>query len=163
MIIGIGGSSRSGKSSLASSLAAALTESKVLSLDNYAFSEIHLPRIRDRFNWEIPEAYDFDELIADVEKSRQSYANVIVEGILIFCESKLTDLLDKRIFLNISKSTFASRRADEERWGAEPDWFIDYVWSSYLKHGQMESPQNYIVLDGEKPINMSDLIAALNL
>jgi nicotinamide/nicotinate riboside kinase len=50
----------------------------------------------------------------------------------------VNNLFDKRVFLDIPKSLFYIRRHSETRWGEEPKWYIDYVWTSYLKYGQLK-------------------------
>ena len=32
---------------------------------------------------------------------------------------------------------FYKRKREDTRWGKEPDWYIDYIWDSYLKYGRL--------------------------
>ncbi|MEO0554925.1 MAG: hypothetical protein AAF149_17090 [Bacteroidota bacterium] len=162
MIIGIGGCSRSGKSTIAVALADELQNSTILSLDNYAFPEKNLPVVHNRHDWEIPEAYNFDRLIAEIEKLKIDYSVVIVEGILVFYDVRLARMFHKRILMQIDKSTFLVRRKQEVRWGSEPDWFIEYVWSSFLKYGLPKDLGCYQLVNGKTQIDMNRLLSELS-
>lgn len=155
MNIGIGGCSRSGKSTLASRLAASKPSSKIFSLDDYAFSKNTLPLIGKRYNWEIPEAYDFNRLLHDIHNAEFDY--VLVEGILVFYDPRIEGLFDTKIFMSIGKSTFLERRRLETRWGDEPDWFLEYVWTSYLNYGKVDGQQNYLIISGRQESDMESL------
>ncbi|MEO9483577.1 MAG: hypothetical protein ABJG47_09040 [Ekhidna sp.] len=152
-IIGIGGCSRSGKSSLAHHIKEKLADKRVLLLDMDAFvhpaSEI--PKIRDRTDWERPESVDFERLIQAIKDSKD-YDTIVVEGILIFANETLRKLFDTTIHVEISKDTFLARRRLETRWGDEPEWFLEHVWKSYLRHGQF--PEADFVLSGKAPTSM---------
>jgi len=136
VIIGIGGVSRSGKSSLAESLLEIPGKIRVISLDDYTFPEDMLPEIKGRPDWEIPEAYDFDLLLDEIRKEQQVYDHTIIEGILIFYDPRINQLFDRRIFLTLSRTEFLKRRGQEDRWGPEPSWYLEYVWHSYEKYGR---------------------------
>ena len=73
-----------------------------------------------------------------IEDSVEEYDLVITEGILIFYNEAVNKLFDKRIFMDIPKSLFYVRRHSDKRWGEEPKWYLDYVWESYLKYGQLK-------------------------
>ncbi|MEM1406703.1 MAG: hypothetical protein AAGG59_08010 [Bacteroidota bacterium] len=159
MIIGIGGCSRSGKSTIAAALADELQNSTILSLDDYAFPEKNLPIVHNRRDWEIPEAYNFDRLMAEIEKIKIDYSVVIVEGILVFYDVRIARMFHKRILMQIDKNTFLVRRRQEVRWGSEPDWFIEYVWSSFLKYGLPKDLGGYQLVDGKTQIDMNRLLS----
>ncbi|MEJ2004222.1 MAG: hypothetical protein P8X57_04495, partial [Cyclobacteriaceae bacterium] len=76
MIIGIGGVSRSGKTTLAKQLASVLNNAFVLHQDHYNAEP--LPVIRDHIDWEIPGAVNYDALIEAVRKNRNDYEHIIV-------------------------------------------------------------------------------------
>ncbi|MEM6525455.1 MAG: hypothetical protein AAGF85_08020 [Bacteroidota bacterium] len=158
MIIGIGGCSQSGKSTLAQKLTDNLPGAHLFSLDDYTFPNNYLPLVRDRFDWEIPEAYDFDRLISEIHESQsKGQAYIIVEGILIFYDPRLVNLFDRRLFIQIDRQTFYKRRNKERRWGIEPQWFVDYIWNSFLKYGLPADLDNYKILNGEVPIESEHL------
>ncbi len=141
MIIGIGGVSRSGKTTLALQMKATY-EAKghtvvVLHQDDYVQPEAQIPLVRDRVDWECPESMDFERLRVAVEEAAQRADYVIVEGILVFYDPAVNALFNERILLEIDRNTFLERRALETRWGVEPLWFREYVWESYLKYGKI--------------------------
>ena len=112
MIIGIAGVSRSAKSSLAQLLSRQLENSISLSLDDFAYPNHKLPKINDLYDWEVPGAYDLDRLLQATTKMHQSYAIVIV-----FYDTRMNDLSDRRIILQIDRNEFLERRSKETRWG----------------------------------------------
>lgn len=140
MIIGIGGPSRSGKSTLALEMKAAFEREGrsvcIFDQDQFAFPEADLPRIQDRADWERPESMDFRRLEAAVREAADRFDVVIAEGILIFFDPALNALFDRRIFIDIDKEQYLERRRRETRWGPEPDWYLEYVWNCHLKWGR---------------------------
>lgn len=149
-VIGIGGCSRSGKSSLAQQISNYLSDKKVLLLDmdDFVFPEVNIPRIKDRTDWERPEAVDFDRLCSTI-KNQQHYDLIVVEGILVFAEEQLIGQLDTTVFMEITKELFKERRSKETRWGHEPNWFIDHVWNSHLLYGQYPNA-DFVIIGAEK-------------
>jgi nicotinamide/nicotinate riboside kinase len=152
MIIGIGGVSRSGKTSLAF-LIKRIAEKRgetatVISQDNFVFEESKIPKIRHRTDWECPESIDFQRYKNDIVDKQVTYQHVITEGLLNFWDTETDALFDRRLFVLIKKDIFLSRRLQEKRWGFEPKWFIEYVWKSYLKYGQtvLAQPKNGVLL-----------------
>lgn len=136
MIIGIGGVSQSGKSHLADQLSLRLKNTRVISLDDFAFPTEQLPKVKDRYDWEVPMAYDFDRLLKEIDLAIPQSDHVIAEGILIFYDPRINERFDKRIFLTINKPVFLARRKKETRWGNEPDWFLEHVWKCYEQYGR---------------------------
>lgn len=156
MIIGIGGVSRSGKTSLAKLLSRQLENSISLSLDDYTFPHDKLPKVNGLYDWEVPGAYNFDLLLQATEKMGESYAIVIVEGILVFHDARVNDLFDRRILLQIDRNEFLERRAKETRWGVEPRWYLDHTWESYQRYGS-QCKGDHLVLSGMKPFPIAGL------
>jgi len=60
-------------------------------------------------------------------------------------------LFDKKIFLEIRRSTFEKRRTEDNQWGFEPDWYIDHIWKSYEKYGKtiLDSNSDFLKIYGE--------------
>lgn len=163
-VIGIGGVSRSGKSFLASSLAERLSPDDciILSQDNFVFPEEKIPRIRDHVDWEVPESIDFDRLIRAVQSRSERAAWVIVEGLLAFWDPRLYELFDYRIFITLSKETFMIRKPTDLRWGAEPEWYVRYIWDCYQVYGQYpEGSEPHLVLDGELDFDLDGITRML--
>lgn len=148
LIIGIGGASRSGKSTLALQLQAEY-EAQGLSVavfhqDSFAFPETQLPLIRNHLDWDRPESMDFRRLEAAIVQAHAQFDVVIAEGILIFYDPQINRLFNRRIFIEIDKALFLEHRAQETRWGLEPDWYAEYVWECHLRWGRtvLDEPNN---------------------
>ena len=152
MIIGVGGVSRSGKTSLAFLIKKILEEhgetAIVLSQDDFVFDENQIPKIRHRTDWECPESIDFQRYKKEIIEKKGQFQHVITEGLLNFWNDELDALFDRRLFCCIKKDIFLNRRLQEKRWGLEPKWFIEHVWKSYLKYGQtiLFEPKNGVLL-----------------
>ncbi|MEP1035002.1 hypothetical protein [Ekhidna sp.] len=155
-MIGIGGCSRSGKSSLAYEIKEQLHDRKVvlLAMDNYVFPESQIPKIKDRIDWESPESVNFEQIMRTIEDCKY-YDVIVIEGILIFADESLRKQFDTTVWMQISKETFLARRRNETRWGDEPDWFLEHVWESHLQYGQF--PEADFVVSGEEEISLEVL------
>lgn len=138
-ILGIGGVSRAGKSTLANVIKNSAPDKyqsiKIIEQDAYTLPEKDLPQINDRIDWEHPSSINWEKLVQDVETSRNQYDLIIIEGILAYANSELNKLYDFAVFLTITKDTFMQRRIADGRWGEEPEWYITHVWHSYLQYG----------------------------
>ena len=153
MLILIGGCSRSGKSSWAQKLVwQHRIENKtavVLCQDDFVKHIDEIPKIRDRTDWETPYSIDYERFITIINVYQTCFDVVIVEGHLVFANEQLTHIADERFFIDISEATFRQRRAAETRWGAEPAWFIDHVWESFLAFGQPPADQDITYISGQ--------------
>lgn len=157
--VGIGGVSRAGKTTLSNFLRNKYSELKtlVVSMDEYAFESSQLPRINNQPDWETPVSVDFDRLYKTVASSLNDYDLVITEGILIFYDERVDSLFDRRIFIDIPVDLFYQRRHEDRRWGNEPEWYIDYVWESYKKYGQLdEKATQTLYINGDEPFEDID-------
>lgn len=142
--IGIGGVSRAGKTSLSNYIKSLYPKKStfLIEMDNYVRNEKDIPKVKNHTDWEHPISVDFDKIKVAIETARENFDIVITEGILIFYADELNKLFDKRIFINVPKTVFYKRRREEERWGNEPDWYLDYVWESYQKYGKLKDSDN---------------------
>ncbi|MEQ6167569.1 AAA family ATPase [Ekhidna sp. MALMAid0563] len=156
-IIGIGGVSRSGKSTVAKRLRDKLASMKVftLDMDNYVLPENDIPKINGHPNWEVPESIDYERILTLLDEKEFIYEVIIVEGILAFANMELNKRYDLTVVMEISKATYMERRKQETRWGKDPNWYLEYVWEAHLKYGQY--PEADIILSGEIPIDEDDL------
>jgi len=149
--IGIGGVSRAGKTSL-SNYIKSLYPSKssyIITMDDYVKDEADIPKIMDHTDWEHPISINYERIQKTLKEAIDTYDIVITEGILIFYSKELNGLFDKRIFIDIPKTVFYKRKREDTRWGTEPDWYIDYIWDSYLKYGKLkDSDTNTLYVHG---------------
>jgi uridine kinase len=152
MVIGIGGVSRAGKTTLAYKIREWIGEPHVFILhqDDYIQPEEKLPKIKHHTDWEHPDSLDFAKLSSLLKKYINQYPIVIVEGLMVFYDQQILDLLDKRIYIKISKDAFLSRKTLDNRWGDEPEWYIEHIWDSHFKYGLLPlNEKNSLQIDGE--------------
>ncbi len=166
MIIGIGGCSRSGKTTLATDLVWYFRNQNkraiAVSQDDFVFRISDIPLINDRTDWDTPASLNFSLMHQTIGYLGQYFEVIVLEGNFIFSDWNLNQLFDYRLFTQISESTFKQRRAAETRWGIEPDWFVSHVWERYLTFGQPpESPTNLLTVSGEKPFEIEKITTFL--
>jgi len=161
MIIGIGSCSNSGKSALAEKLKTHYSKLKVkvLCQDDFVYRRDYLTTINEHVNWEIPSTIKIDEYIAAVKEAKAQNELVICEGLFAFWFDELNALYDKNIFLEIDKATFFQRKKIDIRWGKEPDWYIEHIWQSYLRYGQINLPKaNTLFLNAVNKIDLVEVV-----
>lgn len=163
MVIGIGGVSRSGKSTLARLLVNHFRDSGetaiVLYQDDFVFPTTQIPSIRDKVDWEHPRSVNHDLLWETAQFYRDRFAVVIIDGFLAFHDSRLTEIYDLRIFVQISKKTFLERKEADLRWGDIPRWFFEHIWESYLVYGIPDFTRHtYLHVSGEQVYDREEII-----
>jgi len=166
MIIGIGGSSNSGKSTLANELALHFNNLKVkiLCQDDFVISHDLLTRINGHIDWEQPSTIDIKKYIEAVKDANKNYDLVICEGLFAFWFSELNKLYDKKIFLKIDKNTFLNRKIKDLRWGKEPKWYIEHIWESHLKYCKVYPlKKDYYIVDASKNISIENIVKYITL
>lgn len=138
MIIGIGGVSRAGKTTLSEKLKKRLKGNsiKLFNQDDYV-KKTGLPIIKNHIDWEHPDSIDWKRLKKEVRAARATTAFVIVEGLFAFYDRDLARTYDHSVFVQIDKEVFFSRKSRDLRWGKEPAWFIRHIWNSYQKYGKL--------------------------
>jgi len=164
MIIGIGGISRSGKSTLSEKLLKCFPGRKIAILhqDEYIKSGYNIPFIKDQIDWEDPESIDFQRLIYEFYWLAQNVDILILEGIFAFHNEDLNRMYNKKILMEIDFSTFIERKKKDKRWGKTPDWYFQHIWNSYFKFGHPEEMKDYLVLKGDEKISIDEIISYLN-
>lgn len=152
MIIGIGGVSRAGKTSLAFKIREWLgyDEVTILHQDEFIQPMKSMPMINGHVDWEHPRSLDFKDLFDRVNAEKELKKYVIVEGLMVFWSEELCALFDKKIYLKIGKEAFLSRKTLDNRWGNEPDWYINHIWNNHFIYGLIpDNDLNMLQLDGE--------------
>jgi len=137
LIIGIAGGSGSGKSTVARNVADALTSLSVAFIDMDAyyrnFSDMPLEE-RRRFNWDHPDAFDFDLLTDHLERlaNRETIDKpvydfvshlrsadavtvppsdvIVIDGILLFVDPRVRDLCAVKVFVDADADVRLIRR-----------------------------------------------------
>jgi uridine kinase len=152
MIIGIGGVSRAGKTTLAYKIREWLHSQKVFIIhqDEYIQPEDSIPKIKNHIDWEHPKSLDFKKLKEIISEKKNEYQLILVEGLMVFNDDELLNMMDKKIYIEISKEAFLNRKTLDNRWGDEPDWYIEHIWDSHFLYGLLPGDQkNAIKVDGE--------------
>lgn len=166
MIIGIGGVSNAGKTTLAKQLKENLPglNVSILCQDDFPNPVDQIPTIRDHVDWEIPVSIDMNRYRDKVLEAAKNYDVVIAEGLFAFCDENIVKYYDKKIFLTISKETFWERKSKDLRWGKEPEWYMEHIWRSHFNCGsEKTADNNTFVLSAEQPLNVNQLLPELEI
>jgi len=136
MKIAIGGISRAGKTTMARKILNYFPKSKkvILHQDDYVNAGYDIPQINERINWEVPESIDFVRLKYDFNWMSENLDVVILEGIFALYDDEMNKMFDKKIFVDLGYKKFIDRKSIDNRWGYEPDWYIQHIWDSYQEY-----------------------------
>jgi uridine kinase len=150
MMIGIGGVSRSGKSTLAQKLEPFFKgkTTAIINQDEYIHSAFQMPWIGTELDWEDPESLDFQRMYYEIAWLSKNVEILIVEGLFAFYYPALNKKYDKKILIEIDFNTFVDRKLMDERWGKVPEWYIKHIWDSYLSFGLPENMDDVLRIDG---------------
>lgn len=119
--------------------------------------------IRNHPDWEIPSSIDWPSWKSEINRIRSQVDILILEGIFAFYDQSMNDTMSHRFFVSITKEIFYKRKRNDLRWGREPDWFIDHIWASFVKYGQVgQCIDPYILLNGEKPFNIELILQTMH-
>lgn len=140
LIIGIAGGTGSGKSTVARRVAEQLARRSqpsvaFIDMDAYYRNYAHLPlEERRRINWDHPDAFDLDLLVEHlqrlvagdgIEKPVYDFVThtrseatravppadvIVVDGILLFCDARVRDLCDVKVFVDADADIRLARR-----------------------------------------------------
>lgn len=159
LIIGIAGGTGSGKSTVARNVARALGTASVafIDMDGYYLNFAHLPiEQRRRINWDHPDAFDWDLLLADLRRLSQgeSIAKpvydfvthtrsaqtidvppadvVVIDGILLFSDARIRELCDVKVYVDADADIRLIRRIrrDMVKRGRPLDEIVDQYLST---------------------------------
>ena len=191
MIIGIAGGTGSGKTTLTEKLKAEFGEDvSVLYHDNYYKSHSEMPyEERTRLNYDHPDAFETDLMIRDIQALRRGETVrcpvydytihdrsgetvevrptkvIIIEGILIFENQALRDLMDIKIFVDADADVRILRRImrDVKKRGRSLDSVVNqYLTTVKPMHQQFVEPSkryaDIVVLEGGHNLVALDII-----
>lgn len=177
-LIGVAGPSTSGKSTLCKKLIEELDNSLLISLDHYWYDSSSFPMAYGFKNWDLPENLDLDLLFQNlsdlkngVETNIPNFVNykceglktvqpadfVIAEGFLLFYDERISDLLDLRIFLDISEEVILERRIKRNRFGKKKRelYYRNVVIKEYNRHASVQRIRSHRILDGTKDLDFN--------
>ncbi|XP_045892044.1 nicotinamide riboside kinase 1 isoform X5 [Micropterus dolomieu] len=185
LVVGVGGMTNGGKSTLSRSLHEQIPNSCIIAQDSYFKDDSTVPVDTNGFKqYDVLDALHMDTMMSDVDKWRRDPASflkqqglnpvrttpsvdkevfvLIVEGFLIFNYRPLNELFDKRYFMEIPYDVCKRRRSSRVYTPPDPPGYFDgYVWPMYLKNRQkmMNMVSGIKFLDGLKP--KEELLAAV--
>ncbi|XP_029017683.1 nicotinamide riboside kinase 1 [Betta splendens] len=184
LIVGVGGVTNGGKSTLAQSLQQQIPNSCIIAQDSYFKDESVVPEDSNGFKqYDTLDALHMDTMMGVVDswqrdpelflRQHQNPENaapaddrkvfvLIVEGFLIFNYRPLNELFDKRYFMEIPYDVCRRRRSLRVYSPPDPPGYFDgHVWPRYLQNRkEMENTVSEIVfLDGLK--SKEELLAAV--
>lgn len=191
MIIGIAGGTGSGKTTLTKRLKERFGENvSVLYHDNYYKQHDEMPyEERCKLNYDHPDAFDTDRMVRDIQALRRGEVIhcptydytvhnraeetievrptkvILVEGILIFENRELRDLMDIKIFVDTDADVRILRRIlrDVKERGRSLESVVDqYLTTVKPMHEQFVEPSkrcsDIIVLEGGHNVVALDMI-----
>ncbi len=191
LVLGIAGGSGSGKTTLMKNLVKRFGDDvAVLSHDNYYRAHNELPfEQRSKLNYDHPDAFETDMMIEHLKQLKEGKAIecpvydytihnrseevvvveprkvIIVEGILIFENKALCDLMDIKVFVDTDADVRLIRRIRRDV--AKRGRSLDSVLSQYLEtvkpmHEQFVEPSkknaDLVVLEGGKNLVALEMI-----
>lgn len=170
LIIGVGGATCSGKTSLATKLKENLKDAVIFHQDKYFHPEndprhVHVPEL-NHHNWDNLTAVDMERMHQDIletlksnETDQQSRRPLIVDGFLIYNYKPIADLCELRYFIHLTYEACLERRVKREYDPPDvPGYFEKIVWPEFKKHyaeiiGNQELKNTIKFLDGTLPSN----------
>ena len=164
MLIGIGGVSNAGKSSLANLLKRELESEfkvKILCQDDFILSEEKIPRFNGLTDWESPDSINHKMYLQAVKRECQNNDIVISEGLFAFYDEELSNLYEKTIFLYVEKEIFKNRKSRDHRWGDVPDWYVEHIWDAYQKFGKAKFSKGIKKINAGIRFDLDEIIAYL--
>lgn len=165
MIIAIGGASTAGKTTLARALREFYHNRKVITLcqDDFVRSVESIPLIRDRVDWEHPASIDHQAFLNAILSESRENEIVIAEGLMVFWHEEICRIFDRNIFVRLDYNTFLRRKALDNRWGHEPEWYVQHIWSSFQAYGRPPQSDNLFILEGTKKIDLQKVIQYIDI
>ncbi|CAK6950659.1 nicotinamide riboside kinase 1 isoform X1 [Scomber scombrus] len=185
LVVGIGGMTNGGKSTLSKSLPEQIPNSCIIAQDSFFKDDSVVPVDSNGFKqYDTLDALHMDKMMSEVESwqrdpelflrgrgltsertsllGNEEVFVLIIEGFLIFNYRPLNELFDKRYFMEIPYDVCKIRRSSRVYTPPDPSGYFDgYVWPMYLKNREvMQSMVSGIVfLDGLK--SKEELLAAV--
>ncbi|GAB0204456.1 nicotinamide riboside kinase 1 [Grus japonensis] len=177
LVIGLGGVTNGGKTTLAEKLKKMLPNCDIISQDDFFKPESEVETDEHGFKlYDVLDALYMDEMVKTIRNWMKSPASsgvvmrepqstcdklkntedvyiLIVEGFLLYNYEPLNELWDRRYFLTLPYEECKRRRSTRVYQPADtPGYFDGHVWPMYLKYKNEveENANNIVYLDGTK-------------
>ena len=173
MIIGIGGISRAGKTSLCKILRKEFRyKTAEVHLDDYIkesshwdffmkFPVFYLCKLHKSFNMEHPDTIDFDRMYADIISTSLENDIIIAEGSYVNYDTRIRGVLDCYIHVSLSREVFTQRRMKDFK--QTNRWYANHLWNSFMKYGTYYSDLKHMVIDGDTEIDTEAVLKFINI
>ncbi|MBT3748262.1 MAG: hypothetical protein HOG34_04695, partial [Bacteroidetes bacterium] len=80
------------------------------------------------------------------------------EGLLSFWDSSLSNDYDYCFFIELSQEEYIRRKNMDLRWGKEPDWYVEHIWNSFQKYGQIPQGMKMdMILNGDNDFDIAGI------
>ncbi|XP_004688946.1 PREDICTED: nicotinamide riboside kinase 2 isoform X2 [Condylura cristata] len=171
-IVGIGGVTNGGKTTLTNSLLKSLPNCSVIHQDDFFKPQDQIAVGEDGFKqWDVLESLDMEAMLSTVQawgSNPQKFARahgvgvqteasdthiLILEGFLLYSYKPLLDLYSRRYFLTVPYEESKWRRSTRSYKVPDPPGIFDgHVWPMYQKYKQEMEANNVevVYLDGTK-------------
>lgn len=143
MLIGISGCTNGGKTTLSKRLLCEFPNSFYLSQDDFYHerNSDHYEYIEelDSFNFDVITAIDMIKFHKELNKHVRTgqYDFIFIDGILLFEDDKLSNMLDRKYFLDLDKDECHRRRKSRQYIIADTSNYFDVcAWNEFLKYKQ---------------------------
>nr|XP_044998221.1 nicotinamide riboside kinase 1 isoform X1 [Jaculus jaculus] len=169
-VIGIGGVTNGGKTTLAKNLQKHLPNCSIISQDDFFKPESEIERDKNGFlQYDVLEALNMEEMMSTISRwmespehsegpvawgSAEGVSILIIEGFLLFNYKPLDTIWNRSYFLTIPYEECKRRRSTRVYEPPDiPGYFDGHVWPMYLKHRQEMAHVTWeiVYLDGTKP------------
>lgn len=156
-LIGISGCTNGGKTTLCKNLLNAFPNSVYLSQDEFYLERncqnYQFIQEADSFNFDVISAIDMKKFHSNLSKLlyNEKYEYIFVDGILLYEDNKLVNMLDRKYFLDLDKEEAAKRRKNRQYIMKETENYFEIcAWNEFLKYKQKcaKNLKNVIYLDG---------------
>ena len=140
IVIGIGGISRSGKSTLIKKLVDHYKLKSFVCFDDYLIGPVtKMDKIVNSYieDWEDPKGWDIEKYKETLLKLKEKDNDtndlniILVEGFLIYYRKDISSLIDIKIMLDIDKEVARERRKKSKHYGSDY-YFDEYIWNGFI-------------------------------
>ena len=135
LVVGISGPSGSGKTSVVEAAAIYFARARIVSLDAF----YHVADDAPDGSWEDPACIDFEALVLEVERCKDLYSLVLVEGFVLLASPRIQSLLDLVIVLDCTQATARARRLErdiacEDDPANSAEYYNKFVWPAHERY-----------------------------